>query len=314
VPIHRQLDAGHVGLYALGETFSVDPGYGDIGPEHHSVMVPASRDEGRDVWIGGRVSGHASDPHAAWMQADLGAQWGCCWYHRDLLLVRAPGLPSYAIVVDAANLNNDWSTYTWQLNSHADNHIDLHPAPPPDAAAGDADGPADRATIHGRRHRLEIAFAPPGPAEYPRPHAIRLESRSVDSRSFDGVRPGLVLGQGPRPQLQAHLEGYNGHLLTALMPRRAEQAPVAVRRLAGPLQQGLALDFGDYVDTILCNPLDRRLAAHGIVGEARVAIARRDRSGRLIAWIAVDAYALRIDGHDCLPRQGRATPLHTGHT
>jgi hypothetical protein len=309
--IHQHKDAGHFCLFALNEAFSIDSGYGDGDAIYHSVMLPEGQEPQPFVtaeWTGGRVLRFAAGRHADFCTIDAQAHWLCQYAYRHALVVKAPGADPYVVISDNANFRSAYSFYHWLVNSEPGNRIETDPA-------------QERATIHGQVHRLECAWAYPAANEYPTRHILELAADEIDSKRIprdDGdvdYRLGLCTsrrrlrgfsrwGAGIRPRLVATLSGYNGALLSVLVPRRRESPPISVARLSGPHHYGLVIDHGDVVDTVVTNPFDRVLSLGGMEGEATVAVARRSRDGTLLWWVAADAYALSIDGKDVLPRQG----------
>ena len=122
-------------------------------------------------------------------------------------------------------------------------------------------------------------------------------------------RGGERWGAGRRLRLIARLFGYNGMLLSALVPRRCDEPAVSFERFGEALQFGLTLRLGPVTDTIVASPFDRHLDLAGIRGEAALAVIRRSPDGSLLWWAAADAYALAVDGAAILPRRGTPAPL-----
>lgn len=316
--IHQHVDAGHFTLLALNESFSIDSGYGDIAGRYHSVILPEGKEppmapQGFDnMFFGGRVARFASDAAADFVRLDVGEAWHCRWAFRDALLVKSPRVPPYVILVDDINLRAELADYLWLMNSEPGNRIELDEA-------------RARATVHGRRHRLEVVWSFPAAEDYPTPHQLTLacdemdsfplQHRKVDVNYFLGKngadRPegGGRWGAGLRPRLQATLHGYNGQLLSVLLPRRRGQAQIAARRVTAHAHFGIVLEFGRVTDTILVSPIDHGLNLEGITGEASVAVVRRDRRGRVVWWAAAEAYALAAGGKTLLPRRGTPATL-----
>jgi hypothetical protein len=230
--------------------------------------------------------------------------------------VKAPGACPYVVLSDNVNFRSAYSVFHWLVNSEPGNRIELDPE-------------QERATIHGQVHRLECAWAYPGGNEYPTRHILELEADEIDSKRIprdDGdvdYRLGLCTsrrrergfsrwGAGRRPRLKAVLSGFNGALLSVLVPRRHGSPPVRVSRLFGPRHYGLRVDHGEVTDTIVTSPFDRRTALGGIEGEATLAVARRSPDGSLLWWAAADAYALSVDGQPVFPRRGTPEVLREG--
>lgn len=303
--IHQHTDGGHFTLFALGEAFSIDTGYGDDAGRHHSVMMPSGAEPPTSpahhdhAFFGGRTEAFASGRAADYCRVSAAWQWGCYWYYRHALVVRAPGTDPYVVLLDNVNPRNDYRHYEWLVNSEPGNRIET-------------DQEGVRAAVHGKRNRLEIAWSYPPAGEYPVPHRMELAWDEIDSCPLDHVRVGLRLGIGKRPRLRATLWGYNGQLLSALMPRRAEAPAAETERIGGPLQFGLIIRHPDrgVVDTVVASPVDRRLSLAGMDGEATLAIVRRDAGGRLLWAAAADAFAFSADGRAVLPRRGEPVDVH----
>jgi len=300
--IHQHVDAGHFNLWALGEAFSVDSGYGDQLGRYHSVMMPGGQEPARapqgfgHMFFGGRPVMFGAGAGADYGCVNVAEQWDCHHACRHAMLVKAEGAYPYVILLDCFNKGPSFILYRWMLNSEPGNRIEV-------------DNAAERAVIHGRANRLELAWAYPGPDEYPLAHRMTLESDEIDSHIWEAY-PGP--GLGVRPRLKAKLFGYNGQLLTAMVPRRGGEPPVDVERLVRPNQLGLVIRHGDVTDTIAASPHRRVLDLGGIYGEARIAVARRDADGKLLFWAAADANLLDVDGRTVLRRRGTAQPISEG--
>jgi len=310
--IHQQVDAGHFSLFALGEAFSVDSGYGDIGGEFHSVIRPYGQNPARaprgfdQMWHGGRVESFHAGRDADVACVNTSEQWETIWAYRDAMVIRAAGAPAYVLLLDRVNAGHDYEQYQWRLNSHPDNTIAI-------------DAAAEQATIHGQTNRLQLAWAYPGADQYPKPHALRLSTHLLDGapRAVTPVGPNGTHGQGwpegygigSRPQLVADLLGYNGTLLSAMMPRRADDSPVDVQWIHGRGQFGFHLNFGDVVDTVIVSEHHRIIDLDGVKAEARMVVRRCDQAGQVLWWSAADAYAVHINGEIVLSHQQQPLTL-----
>lgn len=300
--IHQHIDAGHFSLYALGEAFSVESGYGDILGRHHSVLMPMGQEPptgptGFDqAWTGGHTEAFASTEHADYCRVNIGEQWDCRWYYRHALVIRAPGADPYVLLLDNANYRGDYATYDWLINSEPGNRICLDQA-------------NIRAVIQGVENRMEVVWSYPRPKDYPTPHQIDLYADEINSTPLDHVKIGLRLGMGIRPRLRAELRGYNGLLLSALIPRRSAQAPVVSSRITGPMQFGLVIEHGKITDTVVVSPVSRLINIGGMRGEATLAVARHNSDGGLMWAAAADAFALNVGGHCVLARRGTSADL-----
>ena len=208
------------------------------------------------------------------------------------MLVKKHHAGPYVILLDSFNGGPQFALYRWQLNSQPGNRIEI-------------DAEAERAAIHGPQHRLEIAWAYPGPGEYDLPHQMKLSTDEIDSHVWEVESAGI----GVRPRLKANLYGHNGQLLTALVPRRGDQPDLEIERSVAPNQLGLVLQFGEVTDTVVASPFLRLLDLNGIWGEARLAVVRRDGHGRTLWWAAADVNALEVDGEVVVPRQDEPAAL-----
>ena len=292
--IHQHVDAGHFTYYALGEAFSIETGYGDQRGRHHAVMMPRGEEPPHGpeafghMWFGGHNHAFASGSHCDYACVDIAAQWDCFWYYRHALFVRAPGADPYLVILDDCNYRAEWERYDWLLNTAPGNTISLDP----DSLS---------ACIHGRKHRLELAWSLPDEGDYPEPHTLELAQ--------DVIGSDYRLGIGERPRLRAALHGHNGLLLTSLVPRRNGHPPVAAERMSGRLQFGMVLDFGDVRDTLVAAPVDRVFDMAGSSGEATLSLVRRNGDGDVTYSAAADGCALSADGVAHIPRQGSPAPL-----
>ena len=317
--IHQHVDAGHFDLFALNELFSIDSGYGDILGRYHSVMMPGGVEPSRapdgfnQMWYGGHNDAFAAGRHVDYARVSTGEQWEVPYAYRHAMLVKAPGAPAYVLLLDNVNAGPTFGLYRWQMNSEPGNRIDVSPAD-------------ERAVVHGQAHRLEVAWSYPGADEYPQAHRLELSTDKIGSmRKAEWIEEGGhrtgssdrtthpdggYVGLGPRPRLLADLHGYNGHLLTALIPRRSGDAAVPVERVLAHDQLGIRIDWGDVVDTVLVSPITRHLDADGLAGEATIAVVRRSaQDGRAVWWAVADGYALVADGADLLAQSGTASVL-----
>lgn len=333
--IHQQLDAGHFNLYALGEGFSIDTGYGDKQGRHHSVMMPMGQEPPDtpvggfgQVWTGGHVEQFAVSGHADFACVNIAHAWQCHANLRRGLVVRLPGGSPYVVLLDEVNYKADWLYYDWIMQTEPGNTIETENT----KLAGDDGGGAtnkaetgaaveahqhaaiSRATVTGHRfgHRLELASAVAGRGDYPSPHRIEWRQDVIDSTPFHGPDRTLTLGIGPRPRLVGRLWGYNGNLLTAMIPRRKDQAPASIHSLAAPCQYGLEIDHGDVIDTVLTNWADRHLDLAGMQGEAAIAVVRRNRAGRVTAWAGAEMYDLAADGAKLHHAKGKRQVVASG--
>lgn len=316
--IHQQVDAGHFSLFALGEAFSIDSGYGDIQGRYHSVMMPNGEEPSRaphgfgQMFFGGRIEAFGASSGVDYACVNTAEQWECHWAYRHALLVKAPGADPYVVLFDNVNFDPEYRRYLWLMNSEPGNRIGI-------------DQEDERAAVFGKQHRLELAWCYATADQYDPPHWLRLGSDEIDSRPWSG--PGYIndgatgrllefcpaggwtTGRGRRPRLEAELHGLNGQLLTALIPRRDTEDPVPIERIHGKDQLGFVLRLGDVTDTVVAGLHSRRIDIGGMQGEASLAVVRRDGNGEATWWAAADAFSLAVDGKEVLPRQGECLTL-----
>ena len=304
---HGHDSGGHFSLSALGEYFAVGPGRYGIEQDQHNVMLVDGK-SGRSTdgrWTPspyqGRLLAYQPGTLCDYAAVDYSQQANCTWAVRHLGLVKAPELPAGAYVwtLDDVNAANDYRAFWWTLYSEPGNQI---------ALAG------DHATITGRRHgaQLDVHFALPAPAEYPKPHTLTLTQDQPFTSSFKYVSRATAQTQAYRtvhhavyfrPRLVAQVQGYNGRMLTVLVPRPASApAPrvAALPTLPGAL--ALRLTFADVQDTLITALGHRLLEADGVraVG-AWVVVRRRRADGRMLTHALGEGELIEVDGR-ALPR------------
>ncbi len=300
--IHQHTDGGHFALAALGELFCAGRGYAHTPGRYHNVLAvngvepPQAPDfPNGESWRGGHTLAAAHGRQTHVMAADLAWQWHTAWYQRHAVVVRLAGAEPYVLILDHCNASNDWAFYDWQFQVQPGCRAERLPA-------------ESRAVVHGKRHRLELAWATYGSGEYARPQELELR---VDPRRhiYADTPANPHHRQALYECLIARLSGFCGVLLSALVPRRDNQPAVGIGRLYAPRQFGLVIGHGDCVDTVVANPQTRRIALGGIEAEASLVIVRRDRDGRLLAASAADCFSLAVDGRELMPDRGSAEPL-----
>ncbi len=300
--IHQHSDAGHFALAALGELFCAGRGYAHTPARYHNVLVVNGREPPNapdfpngESWRGGHTLAAAHGAQTDVISADLAWQWHTVWYERHAVVVRLPGAEPYVLILDWCNADNDWAFYDWQFQVQPGCRAELLPA-------------EARAIVHGKRNRLELAWATYGAGEYPKPMQLdlRMETRR---HIYSDIPSNPHHQQTVYDCLVARLSGYCGILLSALVPRRENQPACGVQRLYAPRQAGLVIDHGGCVDTVVANPQTRRLTLGGLDAEAAFAVVRRAPDGRLLAASAVDCFSLAADGRPLMPARGRAEAL-----
>lgn len=297
--IHQHADAGHFALFALGEAFCAGHGYGHTDSKYHSVLqiqgkeLPDAPGKVGQTWRGGHNRAFHAGRLADYAAVDLAWQWCAHWYFRHALVVRAPGAEPYVLLLDNCNYKDDWQHYDWLCQVEPGCRVELKP----DELL---------ATIHGKKNRLELAWAHFRATDYPKPHRLELLTDEVESP----YPKTDWRNNGPYQRLIARLHGYNGVLLAALLPRRAGTAPVTVERLTGHCEFGLRLQHGAVTDTVVASPIDRRITIGGIEAEATLALVRQDASGRVTYAAGADAFHLSFQGETFLCRRGEPETLY----
>lgn len=298
--IHQHVDAGHFALMSLGEVFCAGRGYGHTESKYHSVLQikgeepPDAPGKVGQMWRGGHNRAFAPGRFADYAAVDLAWQWGAHWYLRHALVVRAPGAEPYVLLFDNCNYKDDWERHDWLFQTEPGCRVTL-------------DQERLMATVHGKKHRLEVAWAHFRDADYPKPHRLELLTDEVQGPYpvKDSVR-----NAGPYPRLVARLHGYNGMLLAALMPRRAGTGPVTIERMAAHLEFGMRIQHGGVTDTVVVSPIDRHITLGGMEGEATLALVRQNAEGRVIYAAAADAFRLSWNGVPLMPRRGEPSQLY----
>ncbi|MBI2442079.1 MAG: hypothetical protein HYV35_12005 [Lentisphaerae bacterium] len=297
--IHQHVDGGHFALFALGEAFCAGRGYGHTNSKYHSVLQiegqepPDTPGNVGQMWRGGHNRAFAAGRFADYAAVDLAWQWCAHWYFRHALVVRAPGAEPYVLLLDNCNYNDDWGHYDWLMQVEPDCRVTLVP---------------DKlfATVHGKKNRLELAWAHFRAADYPKPHRLELLTDEVESP----YPKTDWRNNGPYQRLVARLHGYNGVLLAALIPRRSGTAPVTIERLSGHCEFGVRIHHGAVTDTVVVAPIDRRITIGGIDAEATLALVRLTPEGRVIYAAAADAFRLSFNGSVLMPRRGEPETLN----
>jgi hypothetical protein len=238
-PGHAHESCGHFSLSALGEFFAIGTGRYNVDQDCHNVVLIDGK-SGRSTdgeWIAdyhaGRLIDYKPGPFVDTAAVDSSHQHNCMWARRWLGLVKDPSgkLPSYVWTVDDINKANDWAEFWWQLHTSPENAITIN---------------GDSATIRGwrRGNLLDVHFALPDPASYPKPYALALSQDVATPSSVKYVgdvaaaaarfpRPADML-HGPvfqRPRLIAKVSGWNGRFMSLMLPRAKGRKPAKVERL-----------------------------------------------------------------------------------
>ena len=292
--IHQQTDAGHFALAAMGEVFCTGRGYGHSAARYQNVLIPGGEEPTEapgpvgHMWRGGSLKAFEHGRHADYIAVDTAWQWQSQWNLRYAMVVRAPGAEPYVLLLDNCNQASDWLTWEWTMQLEDGHELTI-------------DQPGLRATVQGKQHRLELAWSHFRESDFDKPHRLEL----LTDRTPAPARKDLDMsgGLGYR-RLIGRLEGYNGVMLAAMMPHRADAPAVGVTQISGRYQFGFQLDHGDVLDTVVAAPIDRRITIADVDGEATLAVIRRDREGKVIYAGAAESYALTMGGRVLQRRQG----------
>ena len=303
-PGHFHDSCGQFSVTALGEYFAIDNGRYNNGQECHNVVLVDGK-PGRSLngeWTCNYNFGRLTeyDPgafvdHAA---VDSSHQHNCCWAWRHLLLVKGGEAPAYVVTVDDVNKHNDWAEFWWTLNTSPENEIKI---------AGDT------ATIRGWRkgNLLDVHFALPSAGSYRKDYTIELsqdvnrasaynyvgdlEKRAKDYAKLTDQIAGAVY---VRPRLIAKVGGYNGRILSLMLPREKGAKPAKVERVPS-IDNSFALrvTFPNGVsDTIIWAFEHHLLKADGIDARGNWCVVRRNKAGKVIRHTINDGTSLVVDG------------------
>ncbi|MBI3987288.1 MAG: heparinase II/III family protein [Lentisphaerae bacterium] len=306
---HSHDSGGHFSLSALGEYFAIDTGRYCIEQDQHNVVLVDGKSgqstdgQWRASWYQAVLTGYRPGEWVDTAGVNNSQMADCYWSKRTLGLVKdrpGDGAPAYVWTVEDVNKENDYREFWWAMNVHPDHRIECFP---------------DHATITGSDHGnlLDVYFALPAPADYPKPHVLKIaqDIQSAGSSKYMWDTPENLakkyrelvghLEYGPvfqRPRLIARVAGYNGRFMSVMAPRRKGEAPAKIESLP-TLDNGLAmrLTFKKVVDTLLWAYDHHLLEADGIKARAQWCVVRRDRkTGRVLKHALGDGNSLTVDG------------------
>lgn len=298
---HAHASCGHFSLSAVGEYFSIDTGRYNMEQNAHSVVLVDGK-SGRSTdgeWGAvkhpGVMTACAPGELVDYAAVDSSHQHDCYWARRHLGLVKGRGVRPYLWVIDDINKCDGWGEYWWQLQSCPENAIAVR------------DGAA---TIRGWRNGnlLDVHFVVPAARDYPKPHTLRVEQDRAYTSSYKYCAPRDATPEqvaahleaqvaryprpsagvhGPvyvRPRLLAKVGGYNGRILSVMLPRlKGERAP-RVRSLAC-IQNALAvrMTFADVEDRFVFAFDHGMLEADGVCERGEWCVIRRSlKTGRIL--------------------------------
>ena len=265
---HHHDSAGHFSFSAIGEYFAIDTGRYNVSQSCHNVtLVNAEQQVNRDEWsqttVEGRLTDYATDPFVDTAACDATPQYGAAVRkaERRVGLVKGPGAPAYAWVVDAINANDKIATFDWQMQCAPESRLALR---------------RNGATVTGFRHGnlLDVhLFLPLFPGNKNSPNAHRIEKVFEDigrpnALTYCGFnnpgemekkiasygRPSQMI-HGPvyeRPRLVIRFNGWNGRSLGLLIPRlKGDKAPKITQLNSTTGTIAVQIAFTDVTDTII---------------------------------------------------------------
>lgn len=302
---HWHGSAGHFSLSALGEYFSIDTGRYNVDHDQHSVMLvdgvsPHSTEgEWRGTDYMGRLIGFRSCELSDIALIDSSQMSDCFWAFRLLGLVKGKGITPYLWTVDDVNKDNDYHEFFWTMQVHPRNEIRIR---------------GKEATIVGYRHgnMLDLAFVYPPEGQYPKPHTLSLEQGTITTSSYKYIKDikGESRRRDPlswsvliRKRLIARLAGYNGKLMSVMVPRRKGRKPIVFERLETTLNSlAMKIRFPRVTDTLIYSYEHGFLEAEDIEGEGEFALVRRRRNdNHPIASLLLNGEKLKVGGRTLRP-------------
>ena len=308
-PGHQHDSGGHFSLSALGEYFAIDTGRYNIEQDQHNVMLAGGKSgvstngEWRMSYYHSILTGYQPGDFVDTASSDTSQASDAYWAYRTIGLVK--GDYPYLWVMDDQNYRNDWADFWWLMNTHPDNRIELR---------------GKSATIHGCKqgNLLDVHFAIPGPDEYPKPHAVRVTKNKQTSGSHKYVpdpeawakrhRKTLSdLVHGPvyvRPRLVAKLEGYNGRMLSVLLPREKGAKPARVTQLPSEAHSlAMAISTQRFDDTLIWGKEHQILRAGDVDARGDWCVVRRDKRGRVVDFALGEGVRLSVAGREVWRRR-----------
>lgn len=301
---HQHDSGGHFSLSALGEYFAIDTGRYSIEQDHHNVMLTAGKPgvstggDWRMSFYHANLTQYQPGPFVDVASSDTSQMNNAYWAYRTVGLVK--GDFPYLWVMDYQNECNDFGEYWWLLNTHPDNRIELR---------------KQSATIHGckRGNLLDVHFALPWPEEYPKPHKLRLTQNrqrcgsvnyvkdpETDARRYRKLVGDLV--HGPvfvRPRLVAKLEGYNGRMLSVLLPREKGAKAARVKQLPSEWHSlALSIVTEKFNDILIWSKEHQILRAGDVDARGDWCVVRRDKRGRFVDYAMGEGTRLTVGGRE----------------
>ena len=286
---HLGHESGAVDLYAWGVELLHDPGYGPNTPASHSCVVCTDVDalisKGGNAKFGARVSRYASSDFACVTQIDMAQMRDCRWALRDVALVR--GEQPYLVIADDLNYRSDLAHFAWYWQV------------PPGAEAHLPAGPGKPARIVNGNVTLDIHCFTLDGSMYPGDYQTEWVDEEYEPESWCQY-------EDKKRRLALKMTGYNGPLLSVLVPRRGDAA-VAAPKVIPCERPGRAVTFAptaDAQDTIVFQPWNRFLETEHMRGSGRLAVVRESQD-QVAGYALVDGYDLAWRGMRLVPPRDR---------
>lgn len=289
---HAHADCGHFSIFAHGEYLAVDTGrYNTDEDQHNVVLVDGQCFMPTVGWGYSKRAGRLSRfQHHDWLDytlADAAALKNCIWADRHILFVRMNGDDAYVVTLDNLNPDGDPHSFWWQLQAGPSCEIRLEPE-------------QRRASVVAAKARLDVSFILPRPEDLPGGETtldLRQDmkdwSYSQPAEKSPHIHSGLMISSARRPRLIAEWAGAR-QMMAVMAPRRAGQAPLAVR--ATPLERIFHVDieWAGGVDTIIAALDHGYIDIPGVRGFTELAVIRRDAGGRVAKVWTVDGSKLAL--------------------
>jgi hypothetical protein len=293
---HWHADAGHFSLFARGEYLAIDTGRYNVDEDHHNtVLVDGDCFLPTGGWAnslrGGRMSAFRRHALLDYACADMAGQKNGVWADRHLLFVKTEDGDAYVVTVDNVNADNAAHTFWWQLHANPECRLEV-------------DAPAT-ARVIGKKARLDLTFAAPSPLDFPKqPHRLSLVTdlawwswpygRNTKDLARNLQKTGICTTAVSRPRLVAKVDGLNGQLMTVMIPRGTEQAPLKVRAVPELKVLRVEVQSEAFTDTILAALDHHCLDLPDVKGFTELALIRRYRDGRPPAVWTSSGESLRL--------------------
>ena len=279
---HRHADCGHFSIFAYGEYLAIDTGRYNGHADQHSVVLVDGLPKDAEGWHlclrHGRLRGFQQHEYLDYIIADAAHMKDCMWADRHCFFVRLGGDECYMIFVDNIKKDTEKHSYLWQLQAHPESAVMIE---------GER-----KATVEGKKVRLDISFAIPGPEAFPDdPHSIALRSdekwwswpygKDADRKVYE---PELSSTSVRRPRLLAEVNGANGQMAAVVVPKKKDQSPFVVNQIQHPNLIHLEIESEGCQDTLLCALDHRHIEAPGYSGRCEFAFVRRKGAEIVDVW------------------------------